>query len=561
MSSLISTRQGILTRAGNRLSAILRAQSGLVDLSQEGQDVREFQKQIKKTKVTMLAEMEKVEEAMDRYAAAVDNLGETPSKPDLLNRTEEHISEAQELLDEAHNFLNRLMELQEDMKGMAEQRNASSRGSEVPLTPIPIPKFNGDVWEWEPFWQSFERSVHSRNIDDVYKLNYLLDALQGAAKESVKHFHVAGSTYPLVIEHLKRKYGDKQALVDRLLSKLQSTEASSDHLKDQETLCEQLTSITSQLDLHEEHIDNTFLQKQLLGKFSVDVQRQVLRQKSKLQSEGAWNTMTLLRIAKEFVEAELRITSQIERHIADSARIQATNAIEEKKPPINKKPTQYQPSPCFYCTKTGHPAKNCPDVPSLEQRLEIMKKHKLCRNCGQMDHAAAKCPKGACRMCGVIGHHTSICRALFPQNTSSHPAHNLRKQKVNPTENTSTKLANVNTIDSNQGHTSEEDTVHHSSNQSNGMVLAGQAKVLNPATGALESVHVMLDTGADRSFISNALARRLHLKDIESRMLNINTFGSQQPMQKTCGVTTLQMWDANASRINDFSVTTTCNSP
>ncbi|KAK5976642.1 hypothetical protein GCK32_001214 [Trichostrongylus colubriformis] len=147
MSSMISTRQGILTRAENCLSAILRAQSGLVHLFQEGQDVKEFQKQIKKTKVTMLAEMEKVEEAMDKYAAAVDNLGETPSKPDLPKRTEEHISEARELSDEAHNFLNKLMELQEDMTELTEQRNATSKGSEVTLTPIPIPKFEGDIWE------------------------------------------------------------------------------------------------------------------------------------------------------------------------------------------------------------------------------------------------------------------------------------------------------------------------------------------------------------------------------------------------------------------------------
>ncbi|KAK6019248.1 peptidase family A16 [Ostertagia ostertagi] len=322
MSSLIAARQGVLTRAQNRLSRILNAHSNLLNLDQEDHDVREIQRSIRKVKATMLTEVQKVEEAMDRYAEAVDNADRSPSRSDLMERTEAHIDAAQTLLDDAHNFLRELTELQEELMDSEKRNNPSSRNSEVTLTPIPIPKFDGDIWEWEPFWQSFERSVHSKNIDDMYKMSYLLDALQGAAKESVKHFQVAGHTYPLVIAHLKRKYGDTQALVDRLLSKLQSTEADSDHLKDQETLCEQLTSITSQLDLHGEHIDNTFLQKQLLAKFSVDVQRQILRQKAKLQAEGTWDTMTLLRTAKEFIEAEVRIMSQMERNVFNNKRSQ-----------------------------------------------------------------------------------------------------------------------------------------------------------------------------------------------------------------------------------------------
>ncbi|KAK6019247.1 hypothetical protein OSTOST_15124 [Ostertagia ostertagi] len=99
-----------------------------------------------------------------------------------------------------------------------------------------------------------------------------------------------------------------------------------------------------------------------------------------------------------------------------------------------------------------------------------------------------------------------------------------------------------------------EDNVLHFSNHNKDMVLAGQAKVFNPTTGAFEPVHVMLDSGADRSFISSALARRLHLKDIESVKLTINTFGSQQPISKTCGVTTVQMWDASGTK-HAFKVT------
>ncbi|ETN68228.1 hypothetical protein NECAME_05709 [Necator americanus] len=57
------------------------------------------------------------------------------------------------------------------------------------------------------------------------------------------------SIYQLVIEHLKEKYGDKQALIDQLLKNLHGARARTDSLEEQEALCEQLHSITSQLTL------------------------------------------------------------------------------------------------------------------------------------------------------------------------------------------------------------------------------------------------------------------------------------------------------------------------
>ncbi|KAE9413824.1 hypothetical protein Angca_001141, partial [Angiostrongylus cantonensis] len=53
------------------------------------------------------------------------------------------------------------------------------------LPPIPIPKFNGEIMEWETFWGAFNYNVHSRQMDDLQKMTYLLDALQREAKECV----------------------------------------------------------------------------------------------------------------------------------------------------------------------------------------------------------------------------------------------------------------------------------------------------------------------------------------------------------------------------------------
>ncbi|VDO88377.1 unnamed protein product [Heligmosomoides polygyrus] len=104
----------------------------------------------------------------------------------MQERIEANTGTTQDLLDRAHKALKMLMRLHED--------NEAEHGR-----------------EWETFWKAFDYTVHSRNNDNIFKLNYLVDALQEESKESVKQFEISDSTYPLVIEHLNEKNdGDQQ---------------------------------------------------------------------------------------------------------------------------------------------------------------------------------------------------------------------------------------------------------------------------------------------------------------------------------------------------------------
>uniref|UniRef100_A0A0K0DRF7 DUF1758 domain-containing protein n=1 Tax=Angiostrongylus cantonensis TaxID=6313 RepID=A0A0K0DRF7_ANGCA len=75
-------------------------------------------------------------------------------------------------------------------------------------------------------------------------------------------------------------------------------------------------------------------------------------------------------------------------------------------------------------------------------------------------------------------------------------------------------------------------------------MLAGQAEVFNPDKAGQELTEVILDTGSDRSFITNALANRLQLRDNDSIELTIHTFGDPKPITRKRGVTTLKLKDA-----------------
>uniref|UniRef100_A0A7I4Y674 CCHC-type domain-containing protein n=1 Tax=Haemonchus contortus TaxID=6289 RepID=A0A7I4Y674_HAECO len=560
MSSSLASRQGILRRSINRLSSLLHDHRDLLaqrlDSVQEpgAEDRKVLLRTVKRAETAIHLERERLESALDKYTSTADNLDANVQIPsDTLEKVETNVEAAHELLDEALTALTTLTVLQQELGSLEVTHSSETPDtsciSNMKLAPIPVPKFSGEIWEWETFWKSFEHSVDSKNIDDIYKLNYLLDSLQGRVRESVKHFEVSGAAYPLVVAYLKNKYDDKEALIERLLHNLQFARARTNRLEDQEALCEELQSIVSQLKIKGEHVDNVFLQRQLINKFSPEVQRHVIRQKTKNETEGSWNTLTLLLIAKEYIRGELRVTRQMKQcTICDTSQEISSNPYETQHRKLRQ-------NLCFYCGKSGHQPVNCNEATSLKQRLQIIKTQKLCRNCGRKDHIAANCTSGACRLCRESGHHTSICEKL-----NLLPSDETRILKTaasimattNPQTIKSSTTINL-TSTSALEHPKPQDIPPFKDFQ-DVQVLVGQARVLNPTTGELEAIYVMLDSGANRSFIRNDLADRLQLKSVNTTRLEINTFGSRKPMKKTSTNTFLRMWDMEGTQ-HAFSVT------
>ncbi|VDO47835.1 unnamed protein product [Haemonchus placei] len=131
--------------------------------------------------------------ALEKYVKTADDLSsDIPRLDEILQKVQSNSVAAQELLQTARTAITtlnvlyvELQEAEECTSGLQKMKMAK-----IKLAPIPIPKFSGKIWEWETFWGAFEHSVHSQDIDDIYKMNYLLNALQGEAKESTKQFEI-----------------------------------------------------------------------------------------------------------------------------------------------------------------------------------------------------------------------------------------------------------------------------------------------------------------------------------------------------------------------------------
>lgn len=58
----------------------------------------------------------------------------------------------------------------------------------IVLPTLPIPSFSGNVWDYDNFWILFSTNGHSQPLPEIFKFNYLLNALRGEARDAVKRF-------------------------------------------------------------------------------------------------------------------------------------------------------------------------------------------------------------------------------------------------------------------------------------------------------------------------------------------------------------------------------------
>ncbi|KAL6739264.1 hypothetical protein Aduo_012738 [Ancylostoma duodenale] len=519
------TRQGgILEETVHRLKELLTPTDAPTPQLKERRllQIRQGIKELEMRRATF-------EKALDLFMEAVD-----VSDLSLENqeKAQANVDAAQEILE---NSLSLSVKLALQMEEYEHGGSSTSTRQDVEtpkLAPLPLPKFRGHLWEWDQFWAIFSTTVHSKGISNIEKLTYLLESLQGPAKDAVKDLQITSDNYDLAINLLQRKYGNREAIVARLLQNLQQLHSQSDRISDQAQVLEKLLSIISQLEQKGEMVNTQHMQRTIMGKFSDDIQRTMLRKKH-ASSSDAWTTRELLRQLEEYFHTEEEIQ-----------QIKGPKEETSKKPPprrFSPKRTRDIPAetvrkyPCFYCGRGDHSPQICPKYSSYEQRMELIRQRNLCRNCGSRDHTVKDCPRGACRRCNEKGHHTSICRksATLPNPTQPKPpeARHPARHEARPAKKTTT-TQNLATIVANK-----QSVLRTSSSipKLEGQVdlLVGQARIWNTRMQEFEDVQMILDTGADQSFITTDYAQQLGLENTGQLQLQIRTFGNSKPVEKT----------------------------
>ena len=178
---------------------------------------------------------------------------------------------------------------------------------------------------------------------------------------------------------------------------------------------------------------------------------------------------------------------------------------------------------CAFC-QNEHYSASCDVVKDVSKRRNILEKDNRCFNCLRRGHQVKECrnPK-TCRHCSQR-HHQSVC--LLRDQERRDQEKSAQKEATPPEIKTTT-------------------TSVHSKSRGTVLLQTAQAMAVNNQNSANTNVRILLDTGSQRSYVTNRLKTKLNLSPVKSETLHLNTFGEESHKKQQCDVVNLHLQGAH----------------
>ncbi|MCP4490542.1 MAG: DUF1759 domain-containing protein, partial [Gammaproteobacteria bacterium] len=457
------------------------------------------------------------------------------------------------------------------------------------LPKLEIKPFYGNPVEWNEFYDAFTSSVHSQHIHDVQKFAYLKGFLRGQALQSIEGIPMNNANYNEALQILRNRFGDgdliKQALYSqfRKLPTVQRLRA--DELRpfvdSMEKTCRQLSALGELLDhqslagvlmeklpaaviikLEEQYkganqgswslqqlreaLGKLVAVQEKVNRISDVPQRQPIQQPSQSQQKGRAQSQRQFQPGYQpRSSADAFVVHKMERQPNRKFPMVRKDG-QQSRPVVAAKPREPK-SPCILCGG-AHFNDSCSAFPSLESRKKKLRELNRCFICLRNGCHASYCRQvhRRCFHCQKIGEHSRmLCPNLLQKGVtnSTSSAAPMQRQKesthvhLNKTATVGDSPPHLNpaqSISSSQSAPAEEVSVGKVENLNNAKRLAylltAEAYVINPSSKVGHvNVKVFLDSGSQKTFITNKLVEKLKLPIIERETLSIFTFGAQKP--------------------------------
>lgn len=416
----------------------------------------------------------------------------------------------------------------------------------VKLPKITLPRFGGNLLKWSAFWDSYESAVHTnRGLSDVDKFNYLRSLLERTAYDAIAGLTLSAANYAEAVDILKKRFGDKQLIVSKYMEALLAIEpvTSDGNLRGLRRLYDEVESHMRSLKALGVKPDSygAMLAPVLLNKLPPDVRLIVSRQ------TGAEASVDQI---LESVEKELTAR---ERTAQDT-----THTSTRRQDKGSSKPSAMalladssRPS-CCYCQQ-NHASKDCTTVTATAARKQTLRSSGRCFNCLARGHLSRQCrSSGRCFKCKGK-HHTSVCEG---------------RDQAPPSVNQTPPSANQ-TLPSQQTSTLSPDAPPFSATSNNFCAGSVNSVLLQTAKARIYNVsaphrsaelRLLLDSGSQRSYLSERARRRLELQPVGEQQLAIATFGSSRERIQACPIVEvgMQVRESSPLRLSLYVVPMIC---
>ena len=174
------------------------------------------------THILATAPVDQVEltDAVDEYVKRLKNLESVQEDIEILldqKDLEENILGAGDFRDQSHKAKIQaakvLANLQKKAKSKADTSHNVGAEISVKLPKLELPKFKGNLTEWQTFWDKFQALVHESNLSVISKFTYLHSLLEGEALAVVQGIAITNDNYKKSCHMLEDRFGCKELII------------------------------------------------------------------------------------------------------------------------------------------------------------------------------------------------------------------------------------------------------------------------------------------------------------------------------------------------------------
>ena len=395
----------------------------------------------------------------------------------------------------------------------------------VNLPKLQLPVFDGSILDWPTFFDSFKSAVHQdTSIDNIHKFQYLLAHVKGEAARVIQGLQITGSNYTEAINILKERYGQDHKIIAAYMKALWELPKPKQDMNSLREFHDKMQSYIRGLKSLGKTEDSygDLLVPIIFEKLPTNIKTQISRD----HGDCAWTLPQLTAgILKEIQAAESGLGYP---NHSDSTASAATFHIGSR----------YQKS-CPFC-KEAHNATDCIKVTDKGKRKEIIQRQRLCFNCLKPRHSVRECTaKGRCKICRKK-HHTSLCTHTSAEQIQTNV----------PTTPPGSSHSEAPIKDNKQ----TENEVKATLTPSGGPILLKTATAIikSPTSKQMATVNILLDEGAQRTFITERAADQLniHISDRKTENVNLATFGASSPNMRSIDLVDIQLQTNTKSFVN-----------
>ena len=397
---------------------------------------------------------------------------------------------------------------------------ASSVSHSVKLPKLEIPKYDGDPLCWQEFWDTFESTVHSSDLPDIEKMKYLRSFLKGDAHRLVSGYRLTNANYGAVIDALKQRFGDPEIAIFSHFDAMLAMPIGSSNVSALQRAfddCERHIRSLVALGLEEDTFGRVFTPI-MLSKLPENVRIELHRRKG----AAPWSLAQLRLLLKDEIHArdmsKRTLGAQSSSQEYDSNRVNSSkhsrnNGWQNRQNSVcalvssDKNPNNSfvkQKTGCHFCNGQ-HFSDKCQKYPDLSSRMSQI--NGACFRCLGSDHQSRNCrSKRLCFYCKDSRHHCSLCAKKFSAGEGG--AKSAHQMSTGASAGFATGLKSASAIIMSHG--------------KRGILQTAIAKVV--VGGTVFTARLLLDPGADNSFIANSLVKKFGVRSTGSETLSVAAF-------------------------------------